>query len=138
MKTVESAKPRGHLPSANNHLDPPGRDASVGHTTQKGSGRGQGFATCRLVCPKLRQLGHQGIRQENIPDAAAFRDFTAHKDTPAYVTRWEEHVPDIELGQLTQPQTGAERQADDDVIPRMLGGNIEQCTLLIRRQARGT
>ena len=80
VETIESSL---HLPGPEGKLDPALADADAGLGAEEGIAGLQTFPTSRLVTPKLPELTHERIRQENVARSAPLRDFGADSEARA-------------------------------------------------------
>ena len=84
-------------------LEPALREPLAGLVAEQGSVRGDGLAGPQLVPPEPLQLRQEGIREEDIADAAALGDLTAQADPGSRPAIGEVDIPDVQPDDFRQP-----------------------------------
>jgi hypothetical protein len=115
-------------------LDATLRDAPAGLVREQRGVGGEVLAALSFAPPEPLQLHDEPVGKEHVRGSATLRDrgTDAHPDTGSAVRR--EHVADVEADDLAETYAGAERQADDCVVPDVSCGRVENQALLVGRQ----
>ena len=102
VNRVHPVEPGDPLPVLEGGLEPALREALAGLVAEQGGVRGHGLPRDQLVAPEPLQLRQEGIREEDVADAAALGDLTAQADPGSRPAVRGEHIPDIQADDFRQ------------------------------------